>query len=66
MPATLALPSPDDAFAETHKPLQVTVMFKPEANVLYKSKFRVTVGEGVSFDIIVKGRGSYEEELEKK
>lgn len=41
-------------------------MFKPENNVLYKSKFRVTVAEGVSFDIVVKGRGSYEEELEKK
>lgn len=66
MPSTLALPSHDDTFAETHQPLQVTVMFKPEANLLYKSKFRVTVAEGISFDIIVKGRGSYEEELEKK
>jgi hypothetical protein len=41
-------------------------MFKPEANLLYKSKFRVAVTEGLSFDIVVKGRGSYEEELEKK
>jgi hypothetical protein len=66
MPATLALPSVDDRFAETHKPLQVVVMFKPEANVLYKSKFRLSVTEGLTFDIIVKGKGSYEEELEKK
>ena len=36
-------------------------MFKPEANVLYKSKFRVTVVEGLTFDIVVKGRGTYEE-----
>lgn len=60
MPTTLALPSSDDQFAETHKPIQVTVMFKPEANVLYKSKFRVSVVEGLTFDIVVKGRGSYE------
>lgn len=59
MPNTLALPSPDDNFAETHKPVQVTIMFKPEANALYKSKFRVTVAEGLTFDIVVKGRGSY-------
>lgn len=61
MPATLALPSADDQFAETHKPHQVTIMFKPETNVLYKSKFRLTVTEGLTFDIVVKGRGSYEE-----
>jgi hypothetical protein len=29
MPNTLALPSQDDQFAESHRPLQVTMMFKP-------------------------------------
>jgi len=38
-------------------------MFKPEANALYKSKFRITVKEGPTYDIVLKGRGSYEEEL---
>jgi hypothetical protein len=34
-------------------------MFKPESNLLYKSKFRVSVCEGQSFDLVVKGRGTY-------
>ena len=59
MPNTLALPAQDDHYASTHKPVQVQIMFKPEANVLYKSKFRVTVVEGPTFDIVVKGRGTY-------
>jgi len=32
---------------------------------LYKSKFRITVEEGPSVDIILRGTGSYEEKLEK-
>ena len=59
MPNTLALPAQDDHYASTHKPVQVQIMFKPEANVLYKSKFRVSVVEGPTFDIVVKGRGTY-------
>ena len=34
-------------------------MFKPEANVLYKSKFRITVKEGPTYDIVLKGSGTY-------
>jgi hypothetical protein len=59
MPTSLALPGDDDKFAETHKPIQVMIMFKPEANVLYKSKFRISVSEGPTFDIVVKGKGTY-------
>lgn len=59
MPSTLALPGEDDYYSETHKPIQVIVMFKPEANVLYKSKFRISVIEGPTFDIVVKGKGTY-------
>jgi hypothetical protein len=29
--------------------------------VLYKSKFRFTVENGISCDVILKGKGSYEE-----
>jgi len=66
MPNTLALPGQDDQYAESHKPVQIQIMFKPEANVLYKSKFRLTVVDGLTFDIVLKGRGTYEVELEKK
>ena len=59
MPTTLALPGENDRYAETHKPVQLQIMFKPEGNGLYKSKFRVTVVEGQVFDIVVKGKGTY-------
>lgn len=29
MPGTLALPSEDDRYAETHKPVEITIKFKP-------------------------------------
>lgn len=60
MPTSLALPGEDDRYAETHKPFQLQIMFKPESNLLYKSKFRLSVVEGMSFDIVVKGRGTYD------
>ena len=66
MPNTLALQNKDDKYAESHRPVQLTFMFKPEANTLYKSKFRISVVEGLSYDIVVCGRGTYEEELEAK
>lgn len=66
MPNTLALPARNDQYAETHRPLAIQILFKPEANVVYKSKFRVGVSEGQTLDIVVKGRGTYEEEVEVK
>ena len=59
MPNTLALPSNDDEYAKDHKPDQVDIVFKPELNVLYKSKFIVNSQFGETFVIIVKGRGTY-------
>jgi len=38
------------------------VNFRPKQNVLYKSKFRFTVENGLSVDVILKGKGSYEEQ----
>ena len=35
---------------------------QPKKNVLYKSKFRFTVENGLPCDVILKGKGSYEEE----
>ena len=43
MPNTLALPGKDDYYAENYTPVELLIMFKPEANVLYKSKFRINV-----------------------
>jgi hypothetical protein len=38
-------------------------MFKPKSNLLYKSKFRITIEQGVFYDVIVRGKGSFDEEL---
>lgn len=54
----LPIPGQDNREA-VHRPIEVQIMFKPELNLLYKSKFRLGVSEGQSFDIVVKGRGSY-------
>ena len=66
MPTTLALANADDKYAETHKPAKVDFLFKPESNVLYKSKFVLTVEHGPTYEIIVRGSGTYEEEKEIK
>lgn len=46
MPSTLALNSNDDKHAESHQPFKLDLVFKPESNVLYKSKFIVKVEHG--------------------
>lgn len=61
IPSTLALPSQDDEYASTHKPEKIDIYFKPEKNVLYKSKFIINVSYGQSYGLIVRGRGTYEE-----
>lgn len=43
-------------------PQTILVNFRPKQNVLYKSKFRFTVENGLSVDVILKGKGSYEEQ----
>jgi hypothetical protein len=42
-------------------PQTIQVNFRPKKNCLYKSKFRFTVENGISCDVILKGKGSYEE-----
>jgi len=59
MPITSALYNKDDRYASTHRPTELTFLFKPESNVLYKSKFRLTVAQGLSFDIVVRGKGTF-------
>lgn len=66
MPTTLALNGQDDKYAEGHKPTKIDFLFKPDSNILYKSKFILSVKDGISYPIIVKGRGTYEEEKEVK
>lgn len=45
-----------------YMPAKLTVTFRPKKNVLYKSKFRFIVENGLACDVILKGKGSYEEE----
>jgi hypothetical protein len=42
-------------------PQGIQINFRPKKNCLYKSKFRFTVENGISCDVILKGKGSYEE-----
>jgi hypothetical protein len=46
-------------------PVSVTVKFTPKANALYCCRYRVSVRSGEGFDIVVRGRGSYEEHEDK-
>jgi hypothetical protein len=39
----------------------IDIKFRPKKNVLYKSKFRFVTEAGLPCDVILKGRGSYEE-----
>jgi len=62
-PEGLALPSvPKNSAEAEYLPLKIMVHFKPKANILYKSLFRFTVENGMSYDVIFKGKGSYEED----
>ena len=38
---------------------------QPKKDILYKSRFRIIVEGGYSIDFVLKGRGSYMEEIEK-
>lgn len=57
----LVPPVPKDEDEQKYLPQKIFVKFKPKVNVLYKSKFRFTCENGLSCDVILKGRGSYEE-----
>jgi hypothetical protein len=45
-------------------PKKIMVHFKPKENILYKSMFRFTVVNGMNYDVVIKGKGSYEEKLD--
>lgn len=62
MPEGLCVPPvAKDAAERELLPQTILVNFRPKQNVLYKSKFRFTVENGLSCDVILKGKGSYEE-----
>lgn len=54
-------PVPKDEEEQKYLPQKIFIKFKPKANVLYKSKFRFICENGLSCDVILKGKGSYEE-----
>ncbi len=41
-------------------------MFKPKSNLLYKSKFRINFEDSIFYDVIVKGKGTFDEEMMTK
>lgn len=43
-------------------PLPLPCLFKPTSDALYRCRFRVEVHRGDSFDVVVYGRGTYDEE----
>jgi len=62
MPEGLCVPPvPKDEEERKYLPQPILINFRPKQNVLYKSKFRFTVANGLSCDIILKGKGSFEE-----
>ena len=57
----LVPPVPKDEEERKYLPQKILIKFKPKENILYKSKFRFICETGISCDVILKGRGSYEE-----
>lgn len=46
-------------------PTKLTVRFTPKQNVRYKSRFRLSVRSGEGFDVLLCGRGTYDEREDK-
>ena len=62
LPLSTASVNPPQGFAdERKKPLGVTVTFKPETAVHYRSRFRFIVKNGNDFDVLLFGKGSFYE-----
>ena len=64
VPEGLLVPPVHDPEEEEYQPAKIFIKFKPKKNVLYKSKFRFLCETGIPCDVILKGRGSYEEEYD--
>jgi len=63
MPEGLCVPPvPKNEEERKYMPVPIKIAFRPKQNVLYKCKFRFTVDNGLSCDIILKGKGSFEED----
>jgi hypothetical protein len=43
------------------KPFALDVRFAPKAPLVYRSRFRLNVAHGESFELVLMGRGTYEE-----
>ena len=62
LPLGTAQVNPPQGFAdERKKPIALTVTFKPETAVHYRSRFRFLVKGGQSFDVLLFGKGSFYE-----
>ena len=62
LPLGTAQVNPPQGFAdERKKPLGLSVTFKPETAVHYRSRFRFLVKNGQSFDVLLFGKGSFYE-----
>lgn len=57
----LVPPVPKDEEERKYLPQTIYIKFKPKANTLYKSKFKFLCETGILCELILKGRGSYEE-----
>ena len=60
---SLAQSLKNDAAANPRAPKPVRVTFAPKRNVRYCSRFRFDVHHGESFDVVLQGAGSYEEDV---
>ena len=60
---SLAQSLKNDAAANPRAPKPVRVTFSPKRNVRYCSRFRFDVHHGESFDVVLQGAGSYEEDV---
>ena len=48
-----------------HLPENVKVTFNPAANKSYRCRFRFVVDKGEGFEVVLVGRGSYDEQFDK-
>ena len=46
---------------DIHYPMPITIMFRPNKNQKYCSRFRFTCEFANSFDLVLQGEGTYEE-----